>query len=134
MCPDSFTMYSACPPVFAFPKNLICHCALGDLHILHFYMSSYSILFPCLFNQTLEALQRTLIWFIPISAEAVDQRCYIKKGVLKNLTKFTGKKTCARVSFFNKVAGLRPATLLKERLWHRCFPVNFVKFLRISFL
>ena len=22
------------------------------------------------------------------------------------------------------------ATLLKKRLWHRCFPVNFVKFLR----
>ena len=33
----------------------------------------------------------------------------------------------------NKVAGLRPATLLKRRLWHRCFPVNFSKFLRTSF-
>ena len=28
----------------------------------------------------------------------------------------------------------RPATLLKKRLWHRCFPVNFAKFLRIPFL
>ena len=37
-------------------------------------------------------------------------------------------------SFFNKVAGLgvRPATLLKKRLWHRCFPVIFVKFSRTS--
>ena len=26
-----------------------------------------------------------------------------------------------------------PAPLLKERLWHRCFPVNFVKFLRTPF-
>ena len=26
--------------------------------------------------------------------------------------------------------GLRPATLLKKRLWHRCFPLNFAKFLR----
>ena len=26
---------------------------------------------------------------------------------------------------------LRPATLLKKRLWHRCFPVDFVKFLRL---
>ena len=34
------------------------------------------------------------------------RRCYVKKGVLKSL---------------------RPATLLKERLWHRCFPVNFAK-------
>ena len=31
-------------------------------------------------------------------------------------------------------AGLRSATLLKKRLWHRCFPVNFVKFLRTHFL
>ena len=36
--------------------------------------------------------------------------------------------------FFSKVAGLRSATLLKRRLWHRCFPVNFVKFLRTLFL
>ena len=30
--------------------------------------------------------------------------------------------------------GLRPATLLKKRLWHWCFLVNFVKFLRTVFL
>ena len=27
----------------------------------------------------------------------------------------------------------RPATLLKKRLWHRCFPVNFAKFLRTPY-
>ena len=27
-----------------------------------------------------------------------------------------------------------PATLLKKRLWHRCVPVNFAKFLRVPFL
>ena len=36
-------------------------------------------------------------------------------------------------SLFNKVAVLTPVTLLKKRPWHRCFPVNFVKFLRTSF-
>ena len=30
---------------------------------------------------------------------------------------------------YNKVA-----PLLKKRLWHRCFPVNFVKFLTTPFL
>ena len=35
--------------------------------------------------------------------------------------------------YFNKVAGLRPATLLKKRLWHNCFPLNFVKFLKTLF-
>ena len=33
---------------------------------------------------------------------------------------------------FNKVAGLKPATLLK-RFWHRCFSANFAKFLRATF-
>ena len=27
-----------------------------------------------------------------------------------------------------------PANLFKKRLWHRCFPVNFAKFLRTAFL
>ena len=36
-------------------------------------------------------------------------------------------------SLFNKIAWLRSATLLKRRLWHRCFPVNFAKFLRTLF-
>ena len=40
---------------------------------------------------------------------------------------------CQRL-FSNKVAGLRPATLLKKSLWHGCFPLNFAKFLRTSFL
>ena len=66
-----------------------------------------------------------------------------KKGVLRNFAKFTGKYRCQRL-FFNKVAGLRPATsskmslrpatLLKKSLWYRWFPVNFSKFLRTPFL
>ena len=61
------------------------------------------------------------------------QRCSKIKGVLKNFAKFTGKRLCQSL-LFNKVAGLRPTTLLKKRLWHRCFPVNFVKFLKTPFL
>ena len=52
-----------------------------------------------------------------------------KKGDPRNFAKFTGKHLY-QSHFFNKVAGLRPTTLLKKRLWHRCFPVNFVKFVR----
>ena len=57
---------------------------------------------------------------------------FCKKGFLRILAKLTGKYLCQSL-FLNKVAGLRPATLLKKRLWHRCFPVNFVKFLRATF-
>ena len=48
----------------------------------------------------------------------------VRKGVLRNFTKFEGKHLCQSL-FFNKVSGLRSATLLKKKLWHRCFPVNF---------
>ena len=41
------------------------------------------------------------------------QKCSMKKGVLKNFTKFTGKHMCQNL-FFYKVAGLRLATLLKK--------------------
>ena len=34
----------------------------------------------------------------------------------------------------NRSSRPEPATLLKKRLWHRCFPVNFAKFLRTPFL
>ena len=61
------------------------------------------------------------------------QEVFCEEGILRNFTTFTGKHLCQSL-FLNKVAGLRPATLLKKRLWHRCFPVNFVKFLRTPFL
>ena len=56
---------------------------------------------------------------------------FCNKGVLKILAKFTGKHLC-QCLFLNEVTSLRPATLLKK-LWHRCFPVNFAKFLRPVF-
>ena len=34
---------------------------------------------------------------------------------------------------FLKISGLRPATLFKKRLWHKCLPVNFAKFFRAPF-
>ena len=55
--------------------------------------------------------------------------CSVKKVVLTNFAKFTGKNLRESL-FFNKVAGLRPANLLKKRLWHRCFAVSFEKFVR----
>ena len=57
----------------------------------------------------------------------------MKMSVLKIFGKFTGKHMCQRPLFYSKVAVLRSATLLKKRLWHRCFPVNFARFLGTSF-
>ena len=53
------------------------------------------------------------------STRSSHQRCSVKKGVSQNPQKIT----CVRVSF-----------LISCRLRHRCFPVDFAKFLRTSFL
>ena len=63
--------------------------------------------------------------------EAVVRRYSVEKVFLE-ISQNSQENTSASL-FFNKVAGLRPATLLKKRLWHRCFPVDFVKFLRTPF-
>ena len=65
-------------------------------------------------------------------SEAVVLKSSVKKDALRNFARFAGEHLCQRLSF-DKIAGLRPATLLKKILWHRCFPVNFVKFLRTPF-
>ena len=67
-----------------------------------------------------------------VRSEAAVQRCSVKRGVLRNFAKFTGKHLC-QSHFFNKVAVMRSAAFLKKRLWSRCFPVDFVKLLRTPF-
>ena len=61
----------------------------------------------------------------------VTAYCY-KKDNLRNFAKFTAKHSCRSILFI-KVAVLRPATFLKKRLRHRCFPVNFAKISRNIF-
>ena len=56
----------------------------------------------------------------------------IKKSVHKNFAKFTGNQPFQSL-LFNKVADMRPASLLEKILWDRSFPVDFAKFLRTPF-
>ena len=56
-----------------------------------------------------------------------------KVDVHKYFAKFTGKHLC-RSLYFNIIGVLRTPTLFKKRLQLRCFPVNFVKFLKTLFL
>ena len=56
-----------------------------------------------------------------------------KKGFARNFPKFAGKHSCQGL-FFKESDGLRPATLLKKRLLHSCFFVNFAKFLKAPFV
>ena len=53
---------------------------------------------------------------------------FYKISVFKNFAQSTGKHPVLEFIFNT------PATLLKKRLSNMCFPVNFAKFLRTSFL
>ena len=55
------------------------------------------------------------------ASEADVKTCSVKNAFLE-ISQNSQKNACARVSF------------LKKGLWHRCFLVNFAKFLGISFL
>ena len=67
-------------------------------------------------------------FFAPIGQRS-HQSYSVKKGVQN-----PQENTCGRVSFLMKLQACSPATLFKKILWHRCFPVDFAKFLRISLL
>ena len=62
------------------------------------------------------------------SSKAVVWRCSVEKGILRNFAIFTGKYLCQRF-FFDKVAGLRPATLFKKESLAQVF---FCEFWEIS--
>ena len=86
------------------------------------------------------------MWKKTVTRQKQPREVFFVKKVFLEISQNSQENTCTRVSFliklqawgqslfFNKVAGLRPATLLKKRLWHRCFPVNFVKISKNTFL
>ena len=57
---------------------------------------------------------------------------FCKEGILGNFTRFTGKHLCQSL-FFNEVAGLRPATLLKKQTLIQVFSYEFCEICKNTF-
>ena len=70
---------------------------------------------------------------VMVITEDITGLCSVKSLFLK-ISQNLHENTGVRVSLLIKLQGLSPATSLKQRLWHRCFPVNFAKVLRTTFL
>ena len=118
--------------IFLFYRNVYCIEYTFRIYILlhvkeHNFMHFFMLIF-----KIIESLQCILKWVNITMTEAVAQRFSVREVVLRNFAKLAGNHLYQSL-FFNKVAGLRPATLLKKLLWHRCFPVSFAKFLRTVF-
>ena len=71
-------------------------------------------------NHQICSIKKIVVSILITVMRSSHQTCSVTKGVLRNFAKFTGKHLC-QVSF------------LRKRSWHRCFPVNFTKFLRTLF-
>ena len=104
---------------------------LGELLLA--LWSYFAVFSSCLCSCQIVQLLLVSWYVFFITSRRSHQRCSMKKGVPRNITKFTRKHLCQSL-FLNKVSGLRFATLLKMRLWHICFLVNFAEFLRTPFL
>ena len=68
-----------------------------------------SAMFPIMFYKLFNANSTVFLFFRSCRPEVL-----CKIGVFRNFAKFTGKHLCQSL-FFDKVAGLSPATLLKKR-------------------
>ena len=90
-------------------KSVIARCLLQYRRIFYLFL-----IFCCYFT-SLKAPETSLQ---NMRNRSSHQRCSIEIGVLKNFTKFTGKHLLQSLFL----------------LWRRCFPVNFVKFLRAPLL
>ena len=74
----------------------------------------------------LKALSNISGDYASLDAQKQPLEVFCRKGVLRNSAKFTGKHL-RQSPLFNKAAGLSSVDSL-------CFPVDFAKFIRTSFL
>ena len=89
------------------------------------FFSKVAVSFLVKFQAERLLLTRDLQKTVCISFKSILWQVFYKIDVLRIYTTFTGKNLRPTV-FFNKVAGLKAATLLKKWFRHRCFPVNSI--------
>ena len=104
-----------------------------SLKIIRWFFTLSELSIDCYFKTGFSLYAINCLGKLSIIFKSSHWRCFIKK-VFLTICQNSQEYTCAKVSFFNKVAGLKPATLLKKRLWHSCFSVTFKKLLRTPFL
>ena len=94
---------------------------LDDLLFNAFFIKDYHSFLTDAYYEIMTCVCKNLWTF-----RSSHRRCSVKKGVLTNFITFAGKHLRQSL-FFDKVAGLSPATLTKKRLRDKCFLVNFVR-------
>ena len=118
-----FIICDMCEQIYDRPKDInsfhIFYCFCFDLLLLGYLNLFCNYLFMFKF-------MRQIIFVLVSLFRSSGPEVFCKNVFLKNIIKLTEKHLCQSL-FFNKIAGLSPGTLLKKRLWHRCFPTFILK-------
>ena len=126
-CCFIFQLWKVTPSAHNFMTLIL----LNLLNLL--YILTQVLIAACLENESFKktsllVFRETLLTFVRNN----HRLCSVRKSVLRNFAKFKGKHPCQSPFLIKLQASL--STLLKKKLCHRCFPANFVKFLRAPFL
>ena len=103
-------------------NNPACNCTFRNRNLPH------STLFLYFFTSKVYLSVTDLV----VTWKLISSREFSATAISSHNCHLLQENTCARDSFLITLQAF--ATLLKKSLWHRCFPVNFEKFLRTSFL
>ena len=73
-----------------------------------------------------------VVCIVTLCFRSCRQRCFIKKGVLRNFKKLTGKHLCQSF-FFNKVAGSEACNFIKKEALVQMFSCEFCEISKNTF-
>ena len=73
--------------------------------------------------------RKVWVWSFTLFIQKLPLEVFSKKQLFSKILQNFLEHVCRNLSF-SKVAFLKRATLLKKRLCHWCFPLNFAKFWR----
>ena len=108
------TFFYRAPPVAA---SIVFHFKVDPIKELGVKTNNILNLFNLHYCRTPKAATGGVLW---------------KKEFLE-ISQNSQENTCARFSFLIKLQASDLQLYFKKRLWHRCFPVTFVKFLSTPF-
>ena len=73
-----------------------------------------------------------IFWNISHEMSAMETQKQPLEVFYKNVCQNLQENTCARVSFIIRLKASSFQLYLKKGLWTRCFPLNFTKFLKVT--
>ena len=105
--------------------NANCKICATILFLIYIYNLMYIL-------YTAEFYTRTSVSVKHTKYKSCHRRCSAKKLFIE-ISQNSPENTCARARFIMK-SQAEACNVIKKRLWHRCFSVNFANFLWTTFL